>query len=113
MPLDYRSPSPNKPRLAARFWLLAGGSAVTFLVLWCLLDFMRIRLAPSSLDPLYRLWPLLPVTVLLLGYRLFRPAGLAPRVVLSITGAVVATIFAVVLVQLVGLPLHLLIGGQL
>ena len=113
MPLDYASVEASKPRTGLRLFLTALAGSVAMFIVWCVLDYVDVRFAPSRTHDFE--WVLfgLPIAVGLAGTAVFRHVDVGARVGLSIAAAALASIAAVVWFFFFGLPFHSSIGGQL
>jgi hypothetical protein len=112
MPLDYASVEASKPRWRLRFFLTALAGSVAMFIVWCVLDYMFVRLGPSGIGNSDWALLLLPIAVALAGAAVFRHVNVGARVGLSIAAAALASIAAVLLIFFFGLPFHSSIGGQ-
>src|SRR5687768_8860661 len=112
MPLDYASAPLARPQIGLRFCLVALGGGVSGFVLWCALDFVRVRFAPQHIHSFEWLELLFPFAVGPVGVKVLREDS-SPRVGLAIVAAVAASIVAVMLILFFGIPFHFSIGGKL
>jgi len=112
MPLEYASTPVARPQLGLRFCLVALGGGVSGFVLWCALDFVLVRFAPRHIHSFEWLELVFPFAVGAVGARILRHDS-SPRVGLAIVAAIMASIFAVVLILFFGIPFHWAIGGKL
>lgn len=96
-----------------RFGLLSSAAGAMGLVAWCILDFVLVTFAPARIHDFDWALACFPLAVLPAGLYVFRDLGSAAQVGLSIAVALAASVVAVLLVLLLGIPFHLSIGGNL
>jgi hypothetical protein len=113
-PREYAlRPNQDSDFPSARLALIAIGGGAFCFVMWCVLDFVLVRFAPSRIHDFDWICLLLPVIVLLGGIAALRGKSIASRIVLSIVATIIAIILAVVLIVTVGISFHFSIGGEI